>query len=75
VIVTQGAHLVLPNGVQVVAERGHHPGLLWRLVHPWAEWAITDAGDLVTLTTGKGKPQARPTGWRVDDLLEDWRAG
>ena len=71
---TQGASAVLPSGVRVTCEAGHLPGLLWRLVHPWGEWGVTDAGDVVTLCNVKGKPQARPTGWRVDDLVPDWRA-
>ena len=73
-ILTQGAHLVLPNGVTVVVHPGDRAGLLWRLRHPWAEWGVTDAGELVTLCNVKGKPQARPTGWRVADLEADWRA-
>lgn len=65
---TEGQRVQLPNGVAVTCEAGHLPGERWRLVHPWAAWAITDAGAVVTLCTVKGKAATRATGWRVDDL-------
>lgn len=69
---TSGASVRLPNGVQVTAHPGHLPGERWRLVHPWACWAILESsGDIVTLTTDRrGKPSTRATGWRVGDLRE-----
>lgn len=68
---TDGQRIEMPNGVQTVAHPGHLPGERWRLVHPWAAWAVTDAGDIVTLTTDRrGKPTTRQTGWTLRDLRE-----
>jgi hypothetical protein len=65
-----GQHLTLPNGVAVVCEPGHHPGLTWLLRHSWCTWGILADGRIVNVVTRKGKVQATPTGWTLADLTE-----
>lgn len=65
-----GQRLTLPNGVQVRCEAAGVPGQRWLLRHPWACWAITDAGAIVNVVMIRGKMQTTPTGWTVSDLRE-----